>query len=264
MKTRQKIVDLRFKTCFLKALKNPALCGQAGKNSWMSLFGASLCLERVANTVKYYMRIPHLTSVVFVLSMLYSGWLSAEYYRWEDKQGNPQYGDQVPAEDADAGRIKVRNGQIIEQIEAAKTPEEIKRHQEEQRISKIRQRAKARQAAYDRVLLATFNSVKEIEQVRDERISLIEQSINVSRERLHKQEIELVKLNEDRNEFIDRDLEPPEWIRENEKKVLAQISAIEDYINSRDQEKADLRKKLNKDIERYRELSRQRYGVSAQ
>ena len=209
------------------------------------------------------MRIPHLTSAVFILSALYSGWLSAEYYRWVDKHGNLQHGDQVPAEDTDAGRVKMRDGRIVEKVEPAKTPEEIKRYQEEQRISKIRQQAKAQQAAYDRVLLATFNSVKEIEQVRDERVSLIEQSISVSRGRLRKQEVELVKLNNSRNRFIDRDLKPPEWIRQNENKVLEQIAAIEEYILNRDLEKTALRKKFNKDIERYKELHQRKRGISA-
>ena len=209
------------------------------------------------------MRIPHLTSVVFILSVFYSGWLSAEYYRWVDKHGNLQHGDQVPAEDTDAGRVKMRDGRIVEKVEPAKTPEEIKRYQEEQRISKIRQQAKAQQAAYDRVLLATFNSVKEIEQVRDERVSLIEQAISVSRGRLRKQEVELVKLNNSRNRFIDRDLKPPEWIRQNENKVLEQIAAIEEYILNRDLEKTALRKKFNKDIERYKELHQRKRGISA-
>ena len=133
------------------------------------------------------MRLHKTTIFILISAVMWSGYAPAEYFRWKDKNGDTQYGDQVPAEDADNGRIRVNEGgQIVEQISPAKTPEEQKRYDEQQRIAKIERQRKEEQEAYDRVLLATLNSTEEIIEVRDERISLIEQSIKLSRERLRK------------------------------------------------------------------------------
>ncbi len=203
------------------------------------------------------MRLKHVTIALIFSISLWSGQLWAEYYRWVDKNGETQYGDQVPVEESQHGRERVgKGGQVVEKVEPAKSPEEQKRFEEEQRIANLKRQKILDQEAYDRVLLATFNSVEEIENVRDERVSLIEQSINLSRSRLRKQEKELSKLNDSRERFIDRDMQPPDWISKNEAKVLKQIDAIEEYVQERTVEKAKLKKQFNKDISRYKELTK--------
>ena len=203
------------------------------------------------------MNVTKSTILLTMAASLWSGTLVAEYYRWKDKSGATQYGDQVPAEDANHGRIRVNeSGQVIEEVPRARTPEEQKRYDEEQRLIKIEQQRKAEQEEYDRVLLATFNSAQEIIDVRDDRISLIDQSIKLSRARLRKQEIELAKLNESRNRFIDRDMEPPEWIENTEQKVLGRIEGIEQYITDKGLEKDRLRRQFGEDLKRYKELTK--------
>jgi len=198
-------------------------------------------------------------AITFSISAaIWSGMATAEYYRWKDDTGGTQYGDQVPADDASHGRIKVDevSGKIVEEVPAARTPEEQKRWEEEQRQAKLEQQRKAEQEAYDRVLLATFNSAQEIIDVRDERINLIEQSIVMSQSRLSKQEGELAKLDASRNRFIDRDMEPPEWIDQTEMKVLARIAGIEQYITDKGLEKERLRRQFGQDLKRYKELTK--------
>jgi len=203
------------------------------------------------------MRLQKATLFMLISTFVWSGLASAEYYRWTDEDGETQYGDQVPAEDADSGRIRVNEGgQVVEKVNPARTPEEQKRFDEKQRINKIERLRKEKQDAYDRRLLATFNSPEEILEVRDERISLIEQSIQLSRERLRKQQIELVKLNDSRSRFIERDMEPPKWIEENELKVLSRMTGIERYISEKGLEMDRLRKRFGEDIIRYKELTK--------
>ena len=202
------------------------------------------------------MKSTELAIYLTITTVLWSGIASAEYYRWKDKDGGTQYGDHVPAEEVNSGRIKVNeSGRVVEKVAPARTPEEQRRYDEQQRIAKIEQEKKEKQEAYDRVLLATFNSAEEILEVRDERISLIDQSIKLSRSRLRKQEKELVKLNESRNRFIDRDMEPPEWIESTELKVLGRIEGIERYIMDKGLEKERLRRQFGEDLERYQELT---------
>ncbi len=181
---------------------------------------------------------------------------NAEYYRWIDKNGEIHYGDHVPAEDTDHGRDKINSGgRVVESVERAKTAEEIKLYQEQQRIAEIERQKAEEQAAYDRALMATFTSVEDMEQARDERISLIEQTIELSRSRLHKQQRELAKLNKSRQRFIEKDQNLPPWIKRNEKQVLDQIAGIEEYIRDRELEKEQLRQQFNLDIQRFTELT---------
>ena len=197
------------------------------------------------------------TIIVLISALIWCSLASAEYYRWKDKNGDTQYGDQVPAEEVETGRIRVnQGGQVVEQISPARSAEEQRRFDEQQRIAKIERQRKEEQEAYDRVLLETFNSPEEISDVRNERISLIEQSINLSRERLGKQQNELVKLNDSRTRFIERDMEPPPWIEENELKVLSRMAGIERYISDKGLEKERLRKRFAEDIARYKELTK--------
>jgi hypothetical protein len=200
----------------------------------------------------------HKTIILLLIStVVSSSFAYAKYYRWTDENGDTQYGDQVPADAADNGRVRVNeSGQVVEQISPAKSSEEQIRDDEQQRISKIERQLKEKQDNYDRVLLTTFNSAEEILQVRDERISLVEQSISISRERLRKQQIELVKLNDSRTRFIDRDMEPPEWIENNENKVLSRMMGIERYISERGLELEKLRKRFGEDLNRYKELTK--------
>ena len=103
--------------------------------------------------------------------------------------------------------------------------------------------------------MATFTSVEDMEHARDERVALIEQTIELSRGRLLKQQKELAKLNDSRQRFIEQDLNLPPWIDRNEKQVLDQIAGIEDYIRDRELEKEQLRQQFNQDIQRFTELT---------
>ena len=192
----------------------------------------------------------------FLLAISFSATVGAEYYRWVDKNGDIQYGDHVPAADTQQGRDKINtDGRVVESVERAKTAEEIKIHEEQQRLAAIKRRQEEEQAAYDRALVATFTSVEDMENVRDERVALIEQTIQLSRGRLHKQQIELAKLDSTRKAFTKNNQETPRWLDRNEKQVLEQIASIEDYIRDRELEKEELREQFNQDIKRFAELT---------
>ena len=194
--------------------------------------------------------------LVFLTVACISMSANAEYYRWIDKNGEIHYGDHVPAEETKQGREKLNTGgRVVESVERAKTAEELKIYQEQQRLADIKRQKAEEQAAYDRALMATFTSVEDMEHARDERVALIEQTIELSRGRLLKQQKELAKLNDSRQRFIEQDLNLPPWIERNENQVLDQIAGIEDYIRDRELEKEQLRQQFNQDIQRFTELT---------
>lgn len=201
-------------------------------------------------------------SVVILACVVSASTAMADFFRWKDADGNTHYGDQVPAEETDAGRDRINEGgRIVESVDRAMTPEELAIFKEQQRLAKIKREKEEARAARDRVLLATFTNLEEMKQARDERVTLIEQSINLARSRLHKQQKELVKLGVSRELFIEKDLAIPSWIEENESKVLNQMTSIEDYILNRELEKQELKNKFADDIERYIELTKRNVSV---
>lgn len=195
-------------------------------------------------------------TILALFTMVLGTSANAEYYRWIDKNGEVQYGDRVPANETKQGRdIINKGGRVVESIERAKTAEEIKVWEEQKRLAEIQRQEAAEQEAYDRALVATFTSVEDMEHARDERVTLIEQTIELSRGRLHKQQKELAKLNESRKRFVSQNLNIPPWIERNEKQILDQISGIEDYIRDRELEKEELRQQFDRDIKRFSELT---------
>ena len=203
-----------------------------------------------------HMRINYTICLVLLFAGTFCTSAIAEFYRWVDKNGEVHYGDQVPSSDVKLGRDKINeSGRVVETIERAKTAEEIKIAEEQQRIAEIERKKAEEQAAYDRALLATFTSVEDMEHARDERVALIEQTIQLSRSRLHKQQKELAKLDKSRKRFLSNNLNIPPWLEKNEKQVLDQIAGIEEYIRERELEKEELQSQFKQDIERYSELT---------
>lgn len=181
---------------------------------------------------------------------------SAELFRWVDDNGKVHYGDQVPAKDTEKGReILNEGGRVIDKVDRARTPEEIVIYEEEQRKEKIKKAHEERQYARDRALLATFTSVTDLENSRDERVALLEQTIEIARGRLDKQQSELTKLENSRRNFIENEEQVPDWLKNNAKQLSVQISVIEEYILDRDLEKNKIKKKFDRDITRFLELT---------
>lgn len=89
---------------------------------------------------------------------------------WTDKHGQRMCGDRVPPEYAGQQREVIKDGRVVDTVKAASTPEEIA---EQKRQQQAAEEAK-RQADYDRALLETYRSAKDIESMRDERILMID------------------------------------------------------------------------------------------
>jgi hypothetical protein len=113
------------------------------------------------------------------------------HYKFVDEDGVVHYGDSVPAEYRDLDKDVVNDhGVTIGQIEGRKTVEEIEAEKlaEELRIQKeLQHRA-------DQALLATYQSVAEIEMHRDRRVELFQAQSRVTELYLRNLQRQLEKL----------------------------------------------------------------------
>ncbi|MCG6868262.1 MAG: DUF4124 domain-containing protein [Gammaproteobacteria bacterium] len=119
----------------------------------------------------------------------------ARLYRWVDENGEVYYSDHVPpAAVKQEQRIYDEEGRYLQTREAAKTQEEIeaeKKRAAEQAALRGKLEAQARR---DRVLLSTFTSVKEIERACNERVAIIDSSIEVANKKLLELRLKLDRL----------------------------------------------------------------------
>ena len=170
---------------------------------------------------------------------------------WTDDKGQRMCGDRVPPEYAGKERkLMNERGVVVETRKAGKTPAEIA---EEAR--KVTQAEEARkQAEYDRALIETFRSTKDLEGMRDERLSLLDGRIASSTKSLADNENSLKDLLE-RADALKKEEKP---VNDRVEKQIKQFTrAVKDNQKALEiyqRERAAIQTKFDSDIARFNQL----------
>jgi len=184
----------------------------------------------------------------------------ARTYKWTDEKGVVHYGDAIPPEYANRDRTLLNeHGVEVGTEEGEITPEERQLLDEKEAAAERERKEKEDIARHDRMLLETYISVADIEELRDRRLELLASQIKLTEVYLGNQRGKLVGLEADASEF------KPYSTREDAPQMpqnLAQdISQTAKSINSYEQTLANTRAKqeavrvsFNADIARFREL----------
>ena len=184
----------------------------------------------------------------------------ARTYKWTDEKGVVHYGDAIPPEYANRDRTLLNeHGVPVGTEEGEITPEERQLLNEKEAAAERERKEKEDIARHDRMLLETYISVADIEELRDRRLELLASQIKLTEVYLGNQRGKLVGLEADASEF------KPYSTREDAPQMpqnLAQdISQTAKSINSYEQTLANTRAKqeavrvsFNADIARFREL----------
>lgn len=169
---------------------------------------------------------------------------------WTDKNGQRMCGDRVPPEYAGEKRDVVKEGRVVDTIDASKTAEE--RDAEKRRLAA--EEAKQKQAEYDRALLEMYRSQNDITAMRDERIALVDGRIQAAEKNSADTDKSLAGLRaraeaaEKKNEKVDPRL--AKQIRQFEKAQEDNTKALERYHKEREA----LLAKFDRDYQRYAQL----------
>jgi 23S rRNA maturation mini-RNase III len=178
---------------------------------------------------------------------------------WKNKEGGTECGNSVPPEYAQKGHKEIsEKGFTVKEQARAKTPEELKKEEEEAaRLAAEeaeRKRLAEEQALRDRVLLQTYTTEEELELARRGKNAVIESRIK-NTESL----VEKLKANKERMQTeaarLERSGKPvSKKLQNNIAEVDRQIHDNESFIAERRKEQADVDKKFETDLARYREL----------
>jgi len=174
-------------------------------------------------------------------------------FKWTDAKGVVHYGDTVPAEFAHAQTSELNaQGVEVKQSPAQLSPTEA-------RTAEERAAAVARQKQHDQFLLATYTSVRDIENLRDERVGLVEAQIVAARGFLAAAETRMKALQQRAANFrpysaVATARRLPDPLAEEIVRTLNEERAQRDVMQQKQVEKEALRTAFQADIDRYQTL----------
>jgi hypothetical protein len=177
-------------------------------------------------------------------------------YRWVDKNGQVHYGDSIPPEYAEQDRdVLNRHGVPVGREEGTVTPEEARAHAEAAKAAKAVQDQKNR----DRTLLQTYQSVEEIEVLRDRRLELVDAQLTIQEQSLATLRAKRAQLEKQASRFLARSKEPdalplPEGLALDIRRAASDIGTQEQNLVTKRQERETIRAKFGADIKRFKEL----------
>jgi hypothetical protein len=178
-------------------------------------------------------------------------------YRWTDDKGVVHYGDSVPSEYSQKERAVLNNqGVEVGHIEGGKSAEQ--QAQAQRAATEADQRAQ-----HDRFLLATYLSTKDIEQLRDERVALVEAQIKAGMTYIDTINARLGALQERALRFKPYSSEAaarrmPDDLAEEIVHTVNESRTQHQQLEAKRHEESDLQNQFNGDIARYRELTAKR------
>ncbi len=180
-------------------------------------------------------------------------WAQGQTYKWVDDQGVTHYGDSIPPQYAQKeSTVLNKEGVAVGHNAAAKSPAELA-------ADAMVQEQLARQKQHDSFLLNTYTSVKDIEQLRDERLQQIkvqrvaaEQYVATLGERLSALQVRA-------QNFKPYSTRPdahrmPDDLAEQMVHTLNDIRAQKAALSTSQEEEAKTQAQFQSDIDRYKEL----------
>lgn len=203
-------------------------------------------------TLKYLAAI--LCSLPVMISAAHAATTSGHtLYKWVDAQGVTHYGDRVPPEFATQERHVINSqGVEVERLEAQKTPEQLAVEDQKKRDAQDA-------ANRDKNLLNTYESVPEIERLRDQRLALLADQISQTSAFLETLNSKLKKLRVSSTHFkpynSDTKASPmPDQLAEDLVHVGNDIHTQEQNLAEKRSEEMVMSKQFASDIARFREL----------
>ena len=174
-------------------------------------------------------------------------------YRWVDEHGQVHYGDSIPPKYAPNSRELLNSqGVQIGHVDAEKTPAQLaaEAHARQQRMA---------QQQHDYFLLGTYTSVKDIESLRDERLSQLEAQQTAAQEYVHSLQSRLESLQSRAQQFKPYSSRPnaarmPDDLAQELVRTLSEVRLQDQAIQARNQQEAQVKAQFQSDIDRFEQL----------
>jgi hypothetical protein len=174
-------------------------------------------------------------------------------YRWVDDHGVVHYGDSVPPKYARQRRELLNSqGVVVGHVDAEKTPAQL--------AAEARARAqRAAQKQRDYFLLSTYASVKDIESLRDERLSQLQAQQTAAQQYVQSLQARLGSLESRAQQFKPYSSRPnaprmPDELAQELVQTESEVRLQDQAIQARDQQEAQVKAQFQSDIDRFEQL----------
>lgn len=177
-------------------------------------------------------------------------------YRWVDRNGQVHYGDSIPPEYAEQDReVLNRQGLPVGQEQGAVTADEARARLDAEKAEREAQRRKLR----DRVLLQTYQSVEEIEVLRDRRLELVGAQLTIQEQSLATLRAKHAQFEQQASRYRPRSRAPdaqplPDGLALDLERSASDIETQQRNLEKKRQERETIRSNFEADIQRFREL----------
>jgi hypothetical protein len=177
-----------------------------------------------------------------------------EVYKWVDDKGVVHYGDSVPPEYSQKERVLLnRQGVEVGRLEGGKSAAQMAEQQRNEEAARQR-------IQHDQFLLATYGSTKDIEQLRDQRLSQIDGQIKAASLYIDSLDTRLAALVERARNFKPYSINPsarrmPDDLAEELVRSSNENRAQHGVLDAKRKEMVDVRAQFDADVTRYRELT---------
>jgi hypothetical protein len=174
-------------------------------------------------------------------------------YRWIDEKGVVHYGDRIPPEYSRGEAAVLNNQGVTVGIRPAqKTPEQLEREAAQREIREKEQQR-------DSFLLTTYTSVRDIEQLRDQRLQQMADARRSIEAYVESLQSRLLALHERAQVFRPYNEAPsarrmPDELAQDLVRTLKEVAAQRAQMAERMAEDRALRQQFQGDIDRYRML----------
>jgi hypothetical protein len=202
-----------------------------------------------------------LLAVVSLTGAAITGGASAQQlYRWVDEHGVVHYGDRVPPEYAGSNRDVLNEQGVAVRSERGPRSEMDRAEQARLEAEAAAEReARAEVARRDRMLLETYLSVADIEDVRDQRLDMLESQISVTEQYLATLKRRLEGLHREARAYSPyNDAENarpmPAQLANEITRTESSIRLYEENLDRTREEQETLRESFARDIARFKEL----------
>jgi hypothetical protein len=181
-------------------------------------------------------------------------------YRWVDSHGVVHYGDSVPAEYSRSQTSELNN----QGIELRHSPAQLSPG--DAASAEARAAEAARQRQHDQFLLSTYTSPRDIEQLRDERVGLVEAQLTAARGFLTAAEKRMQSLEQRAQNFrpyskLENARRMPDPLAEELVRTVNEERQYRDVMQKKTEEKNKLRAAFQSDIDRYQALVARRSAL---
>lgn len=175
-------------------------------------------------------------------------------YKWVDKNGVTHYGDMVPPEYAAQGRSELNS----QGVEVRQYPRQLSPAEAD--VAQQQAADESRRRQHDSFLLTTYTKASDIEQLRDERVALIESQMEIARGSIDLNQQRLADLQRRLGSFRPYSANAnarrvPDQLADEVVRTLKERDSLRGSLTSREKEKADLRAQFDADVARYKELT---------